>query len=355
VSELVDWGLAERVARAIAGEGPEAAIKAKELKKAAKPAIKLILDYTGLDPNGPQPEPELVDRDEWITVNLRSLQEVSAAVEAQLSDSVQLQGAFGSAARSLAAAATGVEVGLLTGYLSQRVAGQYDVALLPAAEAKDDRAPRLLFVGPNLVELQRRLSCDRDLLLRWIALHECTHVVQFAAVPWLRNHLGGMIAELLDSSEVKIDGQAVMRFLRGLDPRRVIEEVRRGDLVRLLVPGDRRNLLDRLQATMSVIEGYSEHVMDAVGDQLDPRYAELRERLERRRASRGGLEALVLRVLGLEMKMRQYRQGKAFCDAVVERAGIEALNTVWSEPAALPTLEEIEAPERWLERTAALV
>ena len=104
---------------------------------------------------------------------------------------------------------------------------------------------------------------------------------------------------------------------------------------------------------MSVIEGHAEHVMDAAAGQLDPGYARLRERLEARRASRGGLGEVILRLLGLELKLRQYRLGKAFCDAVVEEAGIEGLNRVWRAPEALPTLAELEQPEGWLRRVGA--
>jgi uncharacterized protein (DUF2342 family) len=60
----------------------------------------------------------------------------------------------------------------------------------------------------------------------------------------------------------------------------------------------------------------------------------------------------VARLLGIELKLRQYRVGKAFCDAVVAASGIEGLNRVWTGPDLLPGPDELEAPERWLERTA---
>jgi hypothetical protein len=54
---------------------------------------------------------------------------------------------------------------------------------------------------------------------------------------------------------------------------------------------------------------------------------------------------------GLEMKLRQYEQGKRFCDAVVREGGIAALNRVWRSPATLPTLAELDHPSSWLRRT----
>ena len=148
-------------------------------------------------------------------------------------------------------------------------------------------------------------------------------------------------------------GQAARRLLRA-DPRAAVRKVLRGDLARLLAGPEQARTLDRLQAVMSVIEGHAEHVMDAAAAALDPGYARLRERLEARRASRGGLGEVIARILGLELKLRQYTVGKAFCDGVVAEAGIEGLNQVWRAPEALPTLAELEQPQRWLRRVAAV-
>jgi putative hydrolase len=130
----------------------------------------------------------------------------------------------------------------------------------------------------------------------------------------------------------------------------VIRTVLRGDLPRLLAGPEESRALDRLQATMSVIEGHAEHVMDAASTRLDPAYARLRDRLELRRASRSGLGEAIARLLGMELKVRQYTLGKAFCDAVVDEAGIEGLNAVWRASEALPTLPELEEPRGWLDR-----
>ncbi|MDX6652962.1 MAG: hypothetical protein QOJ38_1743 [Solirubrobacterales bacterium] len=343
---LIDWDLAQRVAAGVAGSGPEERLDASALIAAAEPSAELVIEYSGLRPKGALPEPELIDRREWVATNLATLREVAATIERRLADSLRLPGAFGAGARAIAGAATGVEVGLVSGYLAQRVVGQYDIALIGPS-----RTPRLLFVGPNLVELRRRIGADRDLLLRWIALHESTHAVQFAAVPWLRDHVGGLVARLVETTELRIEPQALLQRVRSFDPRPVIEGLRKGDLIRLLAGEERRELLDELQATMAVIEGYSDHVMDAVGEQLDPRYGEMRDRFEQQRTNRSPLELLITRLLGLDMKLRQYSLGKAFADATSERAGIEGLNRVWSEPAALPSLEELERPELWLART----
>jgi putative hydrolase len=121
----------------------------------------------------------------------------------------------------------------------------------------------------------------------------------------------------------------------------------------MLAGPEQARVLDRLQATMSVIEGHAEHVMDAAGGRLDPGYRRLRDRLEARRANRGGLGEVIARMLGMDLKLRQYRVGKAFCDEVVAEAGIERLNELWRAPQALPTLAELDQPRDWLRRTSA--
>ena len=115
------------------------------------------------------------------------------------------------------------------------------------------------------------------------------------------------------------------------------------------------DIVDRVQAVMAVIEGHAEHVMDSVAPDLLPSLPKLRESLDRRRRSQSGLSRLVARLLGLDLKLRQYEQGKAFCDAVVAKGGVEALHHVFSSPEALPTLRELSDPDAWLERTASPV
>ena len=101
---------------------------------------------------------------------------------------------------------------------------------------------------------------------------------------------------------------------------------------------------------MTVVEGYAEHVMDAVGDELDPGYAELRRRLDRDRERRGPLDAIVSKLLGLDMKMAQYRRGKAFADEVAEAAGIRALNGSGAGPRRCPAATRSMIPEAWIAR-----
>ncbi|HKH41608.1 MAG TPA: zinc-dependent metalloprotease [Solirubrobacterales bacterium] len=344
---LVDWSLAERLAIALAGSGPQWGGSAQELRSESDRAAHLVRRYTRLRPKGRLPEAELVDRAEWARVNLESFRHLSARVEEHLDDRISgsNNGRAAGIQRTIVRAATGAEAGLAIGYLSQRVIGQYDVALIGPA-----RAPRLLFVGPNLSAARARLEVDRDLFLRWIALHETTHAVHFASVPWLREHLGRIAEELFENAAVEVKPTEILGKLARLNPRELVQSVKGGELATLLLPEDQRRLIDRLTAIMTMVEGYAEHVMDAVGDQLDPGYTDLRRALDRDRERRGLLDSIVSKVLGLEMKLAQYRRGKAFADEVVRSHGIRTLNRAWSKPGALPAPEELDSPEEWVER-----
>jgi coenzyme F420 biosynthesis associated uncharacterized protein len=242
----------------------------------------------------------------------------------------------------------GAEIGALTGYLAQRVLGQYELVLL------DPSAPeRLLLVAPNLRESAERLDVDEGDLVTWVTVHEVTHAVQFTGVPWLRDHLAGHLRQILESVDVKVEPSALMRIPTGDDLRGFIERARDGGLVTLVAGPERMAIIDSVQATMAVIEGHAEHVMDAVGEEVLPSLADLRAALDRRRRDKPPMFRVIEKLLGLEMKMRQYELGRSFCDAVVDAGGIETLNRVWTGPGMLPTLGEIEAPDLWLERTSA--
>jgi coenzyme F420 biosynthesis associated uncharacterized protein len=172
-------------------------------------------------------------------------------------------------------------------------------------------------------------------------------------VTWLRDHLRGLIREYLDSVEVRIDSGAAGGLPSLPRPAQFVEAFREGGLAALVQTREQRDLMNRLQAAMAVVEGYAEHVMDALGPELLPAYAGLREAMERRRRSRSAPERILARLLGLDLKMRQYEMGRAFCDEVAREGGTEALNRVWASADALPSLQELDRPGDWLARSAA--
>jgi len=339
---MIDWQLAARVAATVAGSEPSSPPIADRLARLAEDSQHQVVRYTALTPSSELPAPEAVDRGEWVQANLRSMGSILEPLVAHVGEGM---GMLAGPARMLTGTLFAVQIGGLLGFMSQRVLGQYELTMLDPHSST-----RLLFVAPNLSEAARELGADPQELLAWVAFHEVTHAVQFAGVPWLREHVAGLVRELLDSMEVSVDPARLLRLPRPEDLRGVLAALREGGLVTALAGPERRRVIDSLQATMAVIEGHAEHVMDAVGAESLPSLGRLRESLNRRRRSRPPLIRMLERLLGLELKLRQYEVGKHFCDHVVGRGGIEALNQVWASPGALPTLAELERPETWLER-----
>ena len=229
---IVDWGFAERVGLIVAGDGPERDwVRQDEVDRASDETIGLVREYTRLEPEKEIPHPEAIDRGEWVRANLAAIRDVVAGVERRLAGSFEAPRPLGSMARAATGFATGAEAGLAIGYLGRRVLGQYDVALIGPM-----RPARLLFVAPNLTEAEQRLGdADRALFLRWIAMHEATHALQFEAVPWLRDHVGTMVERLLGRRHCapSCATSAPLRA-RVSDPRRLAESFREGGLVGLL-------------------------------------------------------------------------------------------------------------------------
>jgi uncharacterized protein (DUF2342 family) len=374
---MVDWSIARRVA-AFAAKSDHVADPGLDLVTLAREFEPRVVAYTQLVPVDPVPAPEVVSRQGWAEANLGAMAELLAPVEERMGERFSHAGPLAGPLRAAAGAALAGELGLVTGYMSQRVLGQYELSLI-AATAR----PRLLFVGANLIGVASMLGVDRDAFVRWVTVHELTHALQFGGVPWLRDHMGGLLREYLETVDVKVDGSGkddddgeddgeTTRFgersgglvggaidrLRAIqlpDPADLAERFREGGVAALVQTEEQRGLMDRMQAAMAVVEGHAEHVMDALGPELVPRHEELRAAMDARRASRSAPERVLLRLLGMEMKMRQYKLGKQFCDAVVAEGGIEALNRVWGGPDALPTLAEIEQPSDWLARQRAVL
>jgi coenzyme F420 biosynthesis associated uncharacterized protein len=346
---MIDWVVAERIATFVAGTG-DAEPPTVDLAPIAAESEARVVAYTGLHPARPLPQPEGISRREWVTSNIGSMR---ALLDPVLERAGKSLGPLRPAMQIGVGFLLSTEVGVVLGYLGQRVLGQYELVLLDEAVA--NRPPRLLFVLPNLGQAVRSFDADEQEFMTWVTLHEVTHAVQFAGVPWLHAHVAGLVRELLSRAEVRIDTPRKLRIPSAAEIRRTLGALRQGDLVSIVTTKAERETLDRVQAVMAVIEGHAEHVMDAVAPDLVPSLPRLRAGIDRRRRSQSGLSRLVARLLGMDLKLRQYEQGKQFCDAVVREAGVAALHHVFSGPEALPTLGELDDPRAWLQRTAAPV
>ncbi len=341
---MIDWIVAEKLAVYIAGHGDGAAPRAN-LDELAVEAERRVTAYTGLEPSRPLPPPERIGRREWIQSNIAAMRQLLDPV---LARSGARLGPLRPAVSLMLSFTVTTEVAVLLGYLAQRVLGQYELVLLD--ESVDASPPRLLFVMPNLGQAMRSFGAPDEEFMTWVALHEVTHAVQFTGVPWLHGHIAGLVRELLEKAELRIDSPRKLRMPSAAGVKRFGTALRHGDLITIFTNSAERETLDRVQAVMAVIEGHAEHVMDAVAPDLLPSLPKLRETLDRRRRSQSGPGRLLARLLGLELKLRQYEQGKYFCDAIVARAGTQALQHLFSGPEALPTTDELSAPASWLRR-----
>jgi coenzyme F420 biosynthesis associated uncharacterized protein len=346
---VVDWSLARQVARFAAGrdEAPDLGVDLAAIVADVEPHVAR---ETGLELGSPAPRPELLSRLEWASMNLDVLARMLDPVAERLDRRLDAAGPLAGALRAGAGATLAAEAGLVMGYVSQRVLGQYELSLLQPQTAEPPEPPRLVFVAPNLRGAVEELEVDRDSFYGWIVIHELTHVFQFQGVPWLRDHVAGLVREYLRSVEVRIESGAAGAIPSMPDLSKLAEAFREGGLAALVQTREQRELMNTIQASMAIVEGYSEHVMDALGSQLLPGWQGLRDAMERRRRSRSAPERILERLLGLNLKLRQYELGRSFCNAVAAQGGMESLNAVWRSAESLPTIPELEEPERWLER-----
>ena len=349
--EPVDWRLAERIARRVAGRDAFAdSYLSSSLRfdfdAATAEAEQAVAEYTGLISPG-RAVAEVVDRSGWVVANVRSMR----AMLRPLSDRVGPKMATSPLA-PVGRRVAGAELGVLLGYVAQRVLGQYDL-LVPDDDggSTDDR---VYYVGANVLGLEKRYAFRPGDFRLWIALHEVTHRAQFTGVPWLRQYFLDQVHELVGGIEpdpgvfFAAVGRAADAIRRGRSP---MDE--RG-LVGLFASTDQQAAMDRMQALMSLLEGHGNAVMNQLGARMIDGQERMADVLSARRNARG-VTALLHRLMGLEMKMRQYEVGEAFVEAVTQAAGFRALDAAWRGPELLPTLAELTAPADWLARVGTTV
>lgn len=337
-SSMVDWDLAISLGSRLAGEGPqisrsEAAAVVEELRAGAERSTPLVREFTGLQAGARTAPVLVVDRPGWIAANADGFATVLAPVVDKLTEK---KGPPTGWQLAVGRRVTGVEVGGLLGFLSGKVLGQFDPFHGPAG--------RLLLVAPNVVHVERELEVDPTDFRLWVCLHEETHRVQFTATPWLTGHLLGemhAIADSLDTSGLLDDGLT-----------RVLEALKspKGSIVEALSSPEQQAIVDRVTGVMSLLEGHADVVMDGVGPSVIPSVKDIRKRFNKRRKGAGSLDRILRRLLGLDAKMAQYRDGAKFVRAVVDKAGMAEFNAVWERPENLPSKAEIADPQAWITR-----
>jgi coenzyme F420 biosynthesis associated uncharacterized protein len=337
---LVDWDLAVTLGSRIAGEGPsigreDAAAAVAELRAGADLSTGLVREFTGLVADDRTAPVLVVDRPGWVQANADGFATILGPVLEKIS--AKKGGPPTGLALAVGSRVTGAEVGALLGFLAGKVLVQFDPFYDPSG--------RLLLVAPNIVHVERELGADPHDFRLWVCLHEETHRVQFTAVPWMREHLFGemqALAESLEPTTMLDDGF-----------KRLTEALKGGggtSLIEAIGTPEQKAIVERVTGVMSLLEGHADVVMDGVGPSVIPTVADIRRSFDKRRKGVGTLDRILRRLLGLDAKMAQYRDGAVFVRHVVGKVGMAEFNAVWDRPENLPSKAEIAEPSAWVSR-----
>ena len=316
--------------------------------------IPLIEEYTHATLPNHQTDVRVQTRNEWVDANIENFKGLFEPIEKVNQEAASKTSPIGAAVMgTVNQTLVSTELGVLLGYLCRRVLGQYDMSVMGRTIIGEDQpeAGRIYFVEQNIngVQTNTGLRDSTDDFRLWITLHEMTHAFEFEAYPWMREHFNSLIAryfsyvveDLTNAGSSGGNLSSIIARLREKDEGPWLEKV--------MTPRQ-RDLFQELQALMSIVEGYANHVMNAVGHDLMPSFDEIKKRLEVRSSQTSIIDKLFARLTGLGLKMEQYKQGEAFCNAVVEKKGIIFANKMWEGPENLPTLDEVRNPDLWITR-----
>lgn len=336
-ASMVDWELAIGIGSKIAGLGPVISRSAAdtvvdELRRDADASTGYVADFTGLEAPRQTAPILVVDRPGWIRANTQAFSTLLTPVVDRMAERQQDASAL---AVSVGSKVSAVEVGGLLGFLSSRVLGQFDPF--------HDPHGRLLLVAPNVVNVERELDVDPTDFRLWVCLHEETHRVQFTANPWLREHLFAQVKELSGTMD---PGKLLERGVKQ------VGDAIKGDgsILDAVTTPEQRVIVDRVTGMMSLLEGHADVVMDGVGPSVIPSVAKIRRTFDKRRQGVGTLDRILRRLMGIDAKMAQYRDGATFVRAVVDKVGMAQFNAVFAGPEQLPSKDEIANPDAWISR-----
>ncbi|MGW0159864.1 zinc-dependent metalloprotease [Mycobacterium sp. NPDC003323] len=341
VGSAVDWAAAATVGVKLSRPGPATTAYTRDqaiaqLAESARTAELPVREVTRLNEGAAIPESRVVDRPQWVRAATESMRVMTGG---------SADGAHGTAAK-LGAKVTGAQTGAVLAFISGGILGQYD----PFSGDGE-----LLLVYPNVIAVERQLRVDPADFRLWVCLHEVTHRVQFRANPWLAEHMSSSLETLTGDAGDQV-GDMVGRLSEYVRNQRngTAEEPNSAGvlgLLRAVQAEPQRQALDRLLVLGTLLEGHAEHVMDAVGPAVVPSVATIRRRFdERRQRKQPPLQRIIRTLLGFDAKLSQYTRGKAFVDDVVSRVGMERFNVIWTDAGTLPMPEEIEEPQRWIDR-----
>lgn len=349
----VDWDLAHKVASRSAGREPFAdsyhyASLTSDFDELTAIAEEQVAAETGLVSLAGPARARVTDRQGWIRANISSFQRLLRPITDRL-DEQMASSPFAPVARRVA----GAEVGLVLGWMSGRVLGQYDLLVIEDENPEDQDI--VYYVGPNVLGLEKRFGFPPREFRHWLALHEVTHRAQFTGIPWMRQHFLSLVKQTVDTVDPN-----PQRFLDALG--RTVTELRAGrnplddgGLMGVLASDEQRQVLDQVAGLMSLLEGHGDVTMDRAGADAIPNAARFGQVLRARRNQQTSAAKVLQKLIGLEAKMKQYQQGEDFIEVVEREGGTELLDRAWVDADNLPTIAEIRDPEAWISRVGPTV
>jgi coenzyme F420 biosynthesis associated uncharacterized protein len=376
VGANVDWQFARSVAGRVAGTDPFAGSYhntslASDLLELTVQAEQLVEAETGLVSAAGPAKARVTDRLGWVDANLASFERLMRPLIGRLNAEAGEPGEAGGGEAEIAASpwaaigravstlgdavgpkVAGAELGAMLGWMSSRVLGQYD--LLIAEDDRPNEQDWVYYVGPNVLALEKRYGFPPREFRLWLAVHECTHRAQFTGVPWLRPYFLSLVNELLDS--VDPDPKRVLDAIAELvrDNRDgTSSKLKDGGLSLLLATPEQRETMKKVSGLMSLLEGHGDLIMDRATVDIIPSQRRFARVMTQRRKNASGVTRLIQRLTGIEAKLAQYEEGEEFVRAVEAAGGRGLFDEVWSGPDALPTIDEIREPDRWIERLRA--
>ena len=349
--ELIAWDTAGQVAKRVGR--PQTTLTAYERRSLESDfaemtarAEELVAAETGLRSLVGPARARVADRSQWVDANVLSFQRLLRPVLTKLSDRMAT-GRLPALPVSFTRQLAGAELGLILGWMSGRVLGQYDQLLIEDERPEDQDI--VYYVGPNVVGVERKYGFRPSEFRLWLALHEVTHRMQFTGVPWLRDHFLGLVERTMAGLDP--DPKALVAALkRSADSVRAgLNPLDEGGLATLIAGPEQHAAIQQIAGMMSLLEGHGDITMDRAAKDLIPDAPTFSRTLHERRQQRG-LARIFSVLIGMDAKMRQYEQGERFITAVEAAGGQELFSKVWAGPEWLPSWEEIRAPEQWVRR-----
>ena len=352
MTEMISWETANQVASRVARRHrPFTDYERRSLEddfvEMTARAEELVAIETGLRSLAGPARARVTDRAQWVEANVVSFQRLLRPVVDKLNAKVESGGRWSPVPAQVSRQIAGVEVGLILGWMSSRVLGQYDQLLIEDERPEDQ--DMVYYVGPNIISIERKYGFPAKEFRLWLALHEVTHRAQFTGVPWLRGHFLGLVERTL--SGIDPDPKQIIAALK-----RSAESIRAGrnpledgGLITLVAGPEQFAAIQEIGAMMSLLEGHGDVTMDRAGSDAIPSSAWFSRTLQERRRQRGAAKLLSV-LIGLDAKLRQYEQGERFIGAVERAGGRDLFSRVWEGPGWLPSWEEIRSPEKWISR-----